>query len=354
MLPCGTFNETYAQDMAIVRTRLQWGLFIAVMVGVLTLPLYASGYIVSTTIATGVTLIAVLGLAIVTGYCGQFSLGQAGFIGVGAYTSAILMTRYNMPFLLAVPAAGFVSALVGLIFAVPSLRIKGFYLVMVTIGAHFIIIWTIVHLPKLTGGADGMVAPWASIGGFTFDSDIKYYYFVIPVVILMTFLAKNIGRTRAGRAFVAIRDNDLAAEVMGINLFSYKMLAFAMSAFYAGIAGALWGPFLGRISPEHFSNLVSVPLGAVWLLGMVIIGGTGSILGAVLGTLFLRVLQEIVSAMTPIVATQFPALERFAPATFGGILFGLAVIVFLIAEPRGLSHRWEIFKASYRLWPFSR
>lgn len=349
MLPCGTFNETYAQDMAIVRTRLQWGLFIAMIIGVLTLPLYTSGYIVSTAIATGVTLIAVLGLAIVTGYCGQFSLGQAGFLAVGAYTSAILVSQLHVPFLLAVPIGGLMAALVGLIFAVPSLRIKGFYLVMVTIGAHFIIVWTIIHLPKLTGGADGMVAPWANIGAFTFDSDIKYFYFVIPVVILMTFLARNIGRTRVGRAFVAIRDNDLAAEVMGINLFKYKMLAFAMSAFYAGIAGALWGPFLGRISPEHFTLM-----DAVWYLGMVIVGGLGSILGAVLGTVFLRILREVVSYLTPVVATAFPALERFAPATFGSIVFALAIIIFLIAEPRGLSHRWEIFKASYRLWPFSR
>lgn len=349
MLPCGTFNETYGQDMAIVRTRLQWGLFIALMIGVLTLPLYASGYIVSTTIATSIVLIAVLGLAIVTGYCGQFSLGQAGFLAVGAYTSAILVSRYEAPFLLALLGAGLFTALIGLIFAVPSLRIKGFYLCMVTIGAHFIIVWTIIHLPKLTGGADGMVAPWANIGAFTFDSDTKYFYFVIPVTILMTFFAKNIGRTRVGRAFVAIRDNDLAAEVMGINLFSYKMLAFAMSAFYAGIAGAMWGPFLGRISPEHFTLI-----DAVWYLGMVIVGGMGSILGAVLGTVFLRILREVVSGLTPWVATTFPSLERFAPATFGSIIFALAIIIFLISEPRGLSHRWEIFKASYRLWPFSR
>lgn len=349
MLPCGTFNETYAKDMAIVRTRLQWGLLIALMIGVLTLPLYASGYIVSTTIATSIVLIAVLGLAIVTGYCGQFSLGQAGFLAVGAYTSAILISRFNVPFLLAIVAAGLFTAIIGIIFAIPSLRIKGFYLCMVTIGAHFILIWVIIHLPRLTGGADGMVAPWANIGSFTFDSDTKYFYFVIPVAILMTFFAKNIGRTRVGRAFVAVRDNDLAAEVMGINLFSYKMLAFAMSAFYAGLAGALWGPFLGRISPEHFTLL-----DAVWYLGMVIVGGMGSILGAVLGTVFLRVLREVVSALTPWVANTFPALERFAPATFGSIIFALSIIVFLISEPRGLSHRWEIFKASYRLWPFSR
>lgn len=349
MLPCGTFNESYAQDMAIVRTRLQWGLFIALIVAVMSLPFYTSGYIISTIIATSITLIAVLGLAIVTGYCGQFSLGQAGFLAVGAYTSAILISRYNMPFLLTILVAGLFAALVGLIFAIPSLRIKGFYLCMVTIGAHFILIWTIIHLPKLTGGADGMVAPWATLGGFTFDSDTKYFYFVIPITILLTFMAKNIGRTRVGRAFVAVRDNDLAAEVMGINLFSYKMLAFAMSAFYAGIAGALWGPFLGRISPEHFTLL-----DAVWYLGMVIVGGMGSILGAVLGTVFLRVLREVVSALTPWVANTFPALERFAPATFGSIIFALSIIIFLINEPRGLSHRWEIFKASYRLWPFSR
>lgn len=349
MLPCGTFNETYAQDMAIVRTRLQWGLFIAMIVAVLTLPLFSSGYIISTIIVTGITLIAVLGLAIVTGYCGQFSLGQAGFLAVGAYTSAILITRYQIPFILSIPAAGLMTAAIGAIFGIPSLRIKEFYLVMVTIGAHFIIIWTIIHLPKLTGGADGMVAPWASLAGFEFNSDIKYYYFVIPIVILMTFLAKNIGRTRVGRAFIAIRDNDLAAEVMGVNLFYYKMMAFSMSAFYAGIAGALWGPFLGRISPEHFTLL-----DAIWYLGMMIVGGMGSILGAVLGTVFLRILREVVSYLTPVVATAFPAMERFAPATFGSVVFALAIIVFLIAEPRGLSHRWEIFKASYRLWPFSR
>lgn len=349
MQPCGTFNETYAQDMAIVRTRLQWGLFIALIVAVLALPLYTSGYIVSTAIATGIVLIAVLGLAIVTGYCGQWSLGQVGFIAVGAYTSAILVTRFHVPFIVSLLAAGLVAALIGLLLGVPSLRIKGFYLVLVTIGAHFIIVWTIIHLPKLTGGADGMMAPWASLGRYVFDSDTKYYYFVMPIAMLMTFLARNIGRTRVGRAFIAIRDNDLAAEVMGINLFTYKILAFAISAFFAGIAGALWGPFLGRISPEHFTLL-----DAIWYLGMIIVGGMGSILGAVLGVVSLRILRELVSWATPVVATAFPAMERFAPATFGSIVFALVIIIFLVREPRGLFHRWEIFKASYRLWPFSR
>ena len=348
MLPCGTFNETYAKDMAIVRTRLQWWLLIALLIGILTLPLYASGYIVSTTIATSIVLIAVLGLAIITGYCGQFSLGQAGFLAVGAYTSAILVSRYEVPFLLALLGAGLFTALIGLIFAVPSLRIKGFYLCMVTIGAHFIIVWTIIHLPKLTGGADGMVAPWANIGAFTFDSDTKYFYFVIPITILLTFMAKNIGRTRVGRAFVAIRDNDLAAEVMGINLFRYKLLAFFIGCFFAGIAGSLLAHWTRFVSTENFTFTNSI-----LYVGMIIIGGLSTTLGPILGTIFIRMLDVIVSHISPALQSVFPPSAGAFTTGIAPLLFGLVIILFLIFEPRGLAHRWQLFKSAYRLWPFS-
>ena len=347
MLPTGTYNPNYDVDIAIVRTRLQWGLLIAFLALLFTVPLFAAPYILNWLILTFVAIIAVHGLNILTGYAGQISLGQAAFVAVGAYTSAILTAKLGFPFWVALPCAGLMAGVVGLFFGLPSLRVKGFYLVLATLGAQFIILYIIEHI-TITGGTNGMHCPSASIGGLVFDTRSSYYYVAMLLTVLMTFFAKNLARTRVGRALVAVRDNDVAAEVLGVNVFYYKLTAFFIGCFYAGIAGSVWAHYFQAVHPEQFPLMNSI-----WYLGMLVVGGMGSTLGAILGVIFIKFLDELVSIGTPLLADALPLLGENLFAAFGTIVFGLIIILFLIFEPRGLAHRWEVSKASYRLWPFS-
>ena len=346
-LPCGTHNYTYAQDMATLRTKTHWALLIALLVILFTAPLYWSDYWLSVFNLIGITVIAAIGLNILLGYCGQLSFGHVGFIAVGAYTSAVLTNVFELPFLVGLIAAGFMAGLVGFIFGIPSLRVKGFYLVIATIAAQFTIIWVINHL-ELTGGSGGITVPYASIGGFAFASEASQFYLIMVIAVIGTFLAKNLARTKIGRAFVAIRDNDLAAELMGINLFYYKLLAFFIGCFWAGIAGSLLAHWVGSISPANFTFMESL-----LYIGMIVIGGLGTTLGPILGVIFIRLLQQGMMFLTPSIEAAFPALSAGSAAGIGLMLFGLIIVLFLILEPRGLAHRWMLFKAAYRLWPFS-
>lgn len=347
-LPSGVFQESYAQDMAILRTRTQWLILLAFLVLLFTMPAYASNRMLTIVTIMGITVISVLGLQILTGYCGQISLGHAAFMAVGGYTSAILTARLGWPFWVALPCAGLGAGIVGIIFGLPSLKIKGFYLIMATVAAHFIIIWLILQFYGVTGGADGMAVPRPEIGGLVIKSKASYFYLVMIITCLATYLAKNIVRTRAGRAFIAIRDNDLAAEVMGVNLWIYKLTAFFIGCAFAGVAGALLAHYYAFISTDSFPFTNSV-----WYLGMLIVGGMGSITGVIFGTVFLKSLDELVTIFGPTLAAIFPAIAAQAAASLGLIMRGLVIIIFLIFEPRGLAHRWELVKAYYRRWPFS-
>lgn len=342
----GTFQENYGQDMAIIRTRRQWGLLLVFFLILLTYPLIATDRQLTIITMIGIAIISVHGLNILTGYCGQISMGHVGFMAVGAYVSAILTAKLGWSFWAALPCAAMGAGVVGLIFGLPSLKIRGFYLIMATIAAHFIIIWLILQLRDLTGGADGMPVPKPRLGNFVFDSKASYYYLVMATAFLSTVLAVNIVRTRAGRAFVAIRDNDLAAEVMGVNLFSYKLQAFFIGCVYAGVAGVLMVHYYGFASVDQFPFIDSV-----WYLGMLIVGGMGSIPGAILGALALKLLDELVTMVGPILSA---AIAAQAAASLALISRGLVIMLFLIFEPRGLDHRWEMVKAYFRLWPFSR
>ena len=346
-LPCGTYNYSYAKDMAILRTKTHWALFIALLILVFTAPLYWDNYLLGVANLMGITLIAAVGLNILLGYCGQLSIGHAGFIAVGAYTAAILTNTFELPFLVGLICAGLMAGLVGLIFGIPSLKVKGFYLGIATIAAQFIIIWFINHL-SITGGFTGIAVPYASIGGFVFDTEASQFYLIMTIAVLCVFFAKNLARTRIGRAFVAIRDNDLAAEVMGINLFYYKLLAFFIGCFLAGIAGSLLAHWIGFMNAEQFSIAESI-----LYIGMVIIGGMGTALGPILGVIFVRLLQQGMMFVAPMLESAFPVLPAGFASGIAPMLFGVVIILFLILEPRGLAHRWMLFKAAYRLWPFS-
>jgi len=347
-LPCGTRNYNYAEDMAIVRTRTHWALLIVLLIIVFTSPLYLPNYWLGVFNLIGITLIAALGLNIMVGYCGQLSIGHAGFIAVGAYTSAILTNRLGLPFPVALISAGLVSGCIGIIFGLPSVRVKGFYLAITTIAAQFIILWIINHW-GYTGGFNGITVPYASIGGLVFRSEASQFYLIIIITIICVFIAKNIVRTKIGRAFIAIRDNDLAAEVMGVNLLYYKLLAFFIGCFFAGIAGSLLAHYTGSLYGEQFNFTDSI-----LYVGMIIIGGLGTSIGPIFGVVFIRLLQQFLTvAAVPWLGNTFPNFPAGFASGVAPMVFGLVLILFLILEPRGLAHRWALFKAAYRLWPFS-
>ena len=347
-LPAGTRNYSYAEDAAIFRTKTHWFMLIALLVILFTAPTWFGNYWLSIANLIGITIIAVTGLNILTGYCGQLSIGQAGFMAVGAYTSAILTGSYHQSFLIGILSAGIISGLVGMVFGIPSLRVKGFYLAISTIAAQFIILWVVSHWTNMTGGYAGMEVGPASIGGIIFKSQTSEYFLILIVTLIAVYAAKNIVRTRVGRAFVAIRDNDLAAEVMGINLFRYKLTAFFIGCFFAGIAGSLLAHISRSISPDYFPFTDSV-----LFIGMIIIGGMGTTLGPILGVIVLRLLDVLVTKLSPALQSAFPHLPAGFTSGIAPLLFGLVIILFLIFEPRGLAHRWQLFKSSYRLWPFS-
>jgi branched-chain amino acid transport system permease protein len=322
-------------------------LFIGLLVIVFTAPLYLGNYELGVCNLIGITIITITGLNILTGYCGQLSIGHAGFMAVGAYTTGILTGKLGMPFLAGLICSGFSAGLIGLIFGLPSVRVRGFYLAIATIAAQFIIIWVINHW-SLTGGFVGMSVPPASIGGLKFRSEASQFYLIMVITAICILFAKNLARGRVGRAFIAVRDNDLAAEVMGINLTYYKLLAFFIGCFLAGIAGALYAHWTGFLNAENFTLTDSI-----LYIGMVIIGGLGTTIGPILGAVLIRLLQQGIMYISPVMESAFPAIPAGFTSGIAPMVFGLVIILFLILEPRGLAHRWTLFKAAYRLWPFS-
>lgn len=347
-LPAGVHFETYAQDRALIRTKAQWIWFVLFAIAMVLLPLTGSGRVIGAVIVICITLVAVVGLQINTGYAGQINMGQSAFMGVGAYTCAVLSIKFSAPLWVTLPAAGLCAALFGAIFGLAALRIKGFYLALTTIAAQYIFVFAMVKLPKeWFGRAEGLRMEPATLGGYVFDTDARLYYLVLFVAVVMVAGAWGIVRSRTGRAFVAVRDNDNAAEVIGIDVFRYKTLAFFIGAFYAGIAGALWAYYVRYVQAEQFTLWLSV-----WYLGMLIVGGMGSILGAIIGTVVIRIFQEVITIAGPLVTDLLPQLGgQFVFASMNMLLGGM-IVLFVIFEPRGLVHRWNIIKESYRIWPF--
>jgi len=347
--PCGVFDETYSEDVAVVRTPVGWSFFVGALLFLSILPSVSSGSFIANLNSIGIVVIAVLGLQLITGFTGQINLGQAAFMAVGGYTSLILSVNLNVPFLLVLPASGLSAGIAGIIFGLPSLRLKGFYLAMSTLAAQFIIPWLIVNAaPDITGGTKTMVLPAPKIWGVNFNSQERMFYIIMPAMVLTIFFITNLIRTRIGRAFISIRDNDLASEVMGVNVFKYKLIAFFMSSFYAGVAGSLWAYWMRCVSVEHFTLMNSI-----WYLGMIVVGGLGSVLGSILGTVFIRFLDFSVLAIGPMIGEIFPSIAALATASLGPTVFGLTMMLFLIFEPRGLAHLWDKLRFLYRIWPFS-
>jgi branched-chain amino acid transport system permease protein len=310
-------------------------------------PLLSSAYQLNLLIQIGYYGIAALGLNIVVGFTGQISLGHAAFFGLGAFTSAWLSNTSGIPVFFCIPLAGLMTMAIGLIVGIPAGRIKGLYLAIATLASQYILEDFFARADWFTGGSAGAMANPFSVFGFVMNTDRSYFYVVLFYVVVMYLLGANLLRTRDGRAFVAVRDHYLSAEIMGINLNKYRILSFGISSFYAGIGGALFGHYLGFVSAEGFTILLSIQF-----LGMIIIGGLGSVMGALLGTVFMVLLPEVMEFGVHLVGSNSTALTQ-ALAYIKEMAIGLAIILFLIFEPDGLSHRWKMIKNYWKLYPFS-
>lgn len=346
----GQFKTTYRDDQQIFPIlQDRWAIIGLVVAAFAIVPLFTSDYVFRALIIPFLILsLAAVGLNLLVGYCGQISLGAGAFMAVGAYAAYNLVIRIpGMNLIVAFILAGFIAMAVGLIFGVPSLRIKGLYLSVATLAAQFFSDWIFSRVKWLTNdSASGSVSvPALEIFGLPIQSPVQKYWFVLAFVVIFALLAKNLVRGHIGRSWMAMRDMDVAASVIGIRPLQAKLSAFAVSSFFIGVAGALWAfVHLGSWEPAAFDVNRSLNL-----LFMIIIGGLGSIMGSFFGAAFIVVL--------PILLNQAPAwlgipLSTAAVTHLEFMIFGALIVFFLIVEPHGLARLWSIGKEKLRLWPF--
>lgn len=340
----GTLKESYIADAALFDSRTQ-RIWLA-MAGALLLlfPFMASDYWLYLACLVSINVAGATGLNILTGYTGLVSLGQAAFMGLGAYTVAIVQARWGTPVLFNLLAGGFVAMLGGIVVGLPSLRVKGLYLAIATIAASFIAHFLFANL-RLTGGTAGLTLQPATVFGVALDTSFRLYWVIVPVTLLMLLGAANLFRTRTGRAFIAIRDRDISAEVLGIPLLRYKLLSFGLSSFYAGVAGGLWAYFFRVVTPESFPLLMSI-----FFLAAIIVGGMGSILGGILGAVFMTMVPELLKLIVDLLPGGSELAVFLSPVRT--MVFGLLIIVFLVFEPQGLAEMWRRLRRFFHLWPF--
>jgi len=343
----GIFHTTYEQDMALRTSHAQKVRLVILVLFLLAFPFFANRYALTLANQIGIAVISAIGLNILVGYTGQISLGQGGFMAIGAYTAGILTARMGVPWWASTLIACFATAGIGAIFGIPSLRLKGLYLAIATLAAQEIILWVVTHWKVVTGGVDALVVPNPELFGLRMNTDFNFYWLVWALVIVVTLATVNLFRTHYGRAFTAIRDQDIAASVMGVDLFKYKLLAFAISSFLVGLAGALTAHYRSIVTWERFTIDVSV-----LYLAMIIIGGLGRVTGSYLGAIFMTLLPVVLSNLGRALKGVFPIVEALIPF-IQQAAFGLVIILFLVFEPEGLNKIWKNIKDYFRLWPFS-
>src|SRR3569623_2146964 len=339
LIPAGDFLSSYGADTTIFPTRTSRNFAILGVLLLCLAPQFLGGYWLSILIQIGIFSIAALGLNILVGFTGQISIGHAAFFLLGAFTSAYISNNAPIPVFFAIPLAGVVTALVGLIFGIPAARLKGLYLVIATLAAQYILLDFFSRAEWFTGGSVPASANPFSIFGYTLRGDKQYFYVVLAYVLLSYILVTNLMRTRDGRALVAIRDHYLSAEIMGINLTKYRTLSFGLAAFFAG---ALYAHYQQVVSQEGFGIERSI-----LFLAMIIIGGTGSIMGTLMGTAFVVLLPESMEWISLHLkgGAIDQALSLNTNITFlREIAIGVIIIAFLLFEPDGLAHRWRQIK----------
>jgi branched-chain amino acid transport system permease protein len=321
-----TVNAPAAARSMPVGQIVGWALL---AVAVLAFPMFSTAFLLFMATLVAINVIATVGLNITVGYAGLLSIGHSAFIGVGAYTGALMSIKLGTPLIVNIIGGGVAAFLVGLLFGAPSLRIKGVYLAIATLAAQYSLYFVFQQWTSVTGGERGLSVPGVNIFG---TRDVGFYYFVIVLAVLLCIASRNLFRTRVGRAFIALRERDYAAEVLGINVVRYKLLAFALGAAYAGMAGVLLGVFLRIVNPDQFTLLSSV-----FFLAAVVVGGQASVLGSILGAAFMTLMPEILRELLEIWRPGGTADVAGLLSPLREFIFGALIVGFLMFEPRGLA-----------------
>lgn len=346
----GIHHRSYTSELRLRATRAEYFRLGLMIVLLLVLPFVLDNFWLAQANLILIAVIGAVGLNILVGYTGQISLGQGGFLAVGAYSSAILSDRIGLPTPLAILLAVLLTAAVGTFFGLPGLRLKGLYLAIATLASQMIIEFVIRRWGWLTLDQGYLNVERMNLFGFQVGGRQVFeqqWYWILLVLAGMTVLtARNLFRTGLGRSFMAVRDQDIAAEAIGVNIPRAKLTAFAVSSGFVGLAGALTAHYSEVVSWEKFTLDVSI-----LYLAMIIVGGLGSVAGAVYGAIFMTMLPELIRQLSLVVGDSIPFLAEQLPAVRNAV-FGLVIILFLILEPRGLDRIWQRIKDYFRFWPF--
>ena len=346
-LECGVFHTRYKSDMGL-RPRPAQRIRLAVFaVFVLVFPFLAGPYWLDLANQIAIATVGAIGLNILVGYTGQISLGQGAFMAVGAYAAGLLTLNLGLPWAVSIALACVITAVAGTFFGLPSLRLKGLYLAIATLAAQEIVEWAMTHWTAVTGGTEAIVLPAPSLFGVRLNTTFNFYWLAVLAAAGTALFAANLFRTRTGRAFVAVRDQDIAASVIGVNVFRTKLLAFATSSFFVGLAGALIAYYRTIITWERFTLDTSITY-----LAMIIVGGLGSIRGSFLGAALITLLPAMIANLGRALQDTAPQAAGLLPYAQQAV-FGIVIILFLIFEPKGLSKLWGNVKDYFHVWPFA-
>lgn len=342
----GYFKQSYSGLIVLTDSPAVKAWTVVLLVALVAAPFMLSSFVLSHLTVILFTLVGALGLMLLTGFTGLISLGHVAFLMLGGYSYAIGVARLGVPPELAFLLAGLVPAALSLLVGLPSLRLHGLYLAITTLAFSYIVSAVILAGGKFTGAGRGIRIARPQMFGVSLETDRAFYWFCLIVCVLAVLVALNIARSYIGRAFVAVRDNDIAARTMGVNLWRTKLLAFVISAFFTGIGGALMGMYLNIVTVESFPFLLSIEA-----LAIVIVGGIGSVLGAVLGTIFIVTLPEVFAALTSALGGKLAAVMTTSAHEIKSVLYGLAIVGFLRFDPRGLRGIWHDLRHAWVYWP---
>lgn len=341
----GYFRSHYAQNLRLIETRTQWTSLIVFIAALAIFPFVASPFQLDLASQVFLAAIGSISLMLLTGYAGQVSLGHAGLIAAGAFTAGILFKEVGAQFWVTIPAAALVGALIGVIFGLPSLRLRGLYLAVSTLALHFVVVYLGGEYETKRGFSTGVIIDAPKIGSYVIADRRLWYFILLLFAAMALFISINFLRGRTGRAWGAIRSHETIAEALGIGVAGYKLLAFVISSSMTAVAGALFAYYRGFVSVEAFSLFLSIQY-----VAMIIIGGMGSLLGAILGAIFVTLLPYAIEYGI----AQLPGAQRYAGSlfAFNYAAFGIVMILFLIFEPQGLVGIWRRIQSYFLLWPF--
>jgi branched-chain amino acid transport system permease protein len=343
----GYFRTGYERDLALLDTRTEKVAFAAFVAAAAALPALSGPFVLDLANQVLLATIGAVALMLLTGFAGQVSLGHAGLLAAGAFTAGILFKEFGAPFWVTLPAAAAVGAVIGLVFGLPSLRLRGLYLAVSTLALHFIVIHLGNEYETKRGFSTGVVIDPPSLAGWTLSDARAWYFVLLASAAAAVLVALNLLRSRTGRAWRAIHGKEAVAEALGINVPAYKVLAFVVSSTMTAVAGALFAYYRGFVSAEAFSLFLTIQY-----VAMVIIGGMGSVLGAVLGAGFVTLFPYLIEWLMGILPT--PAAWASAVFAVNYAAFGLVMILFLLFEPQGLVGIWRRVQNYFLLWPFKQ